>query len=325
MKISLVIPFYNEEKQIPETMEAVLAVMNGVDCDYEILLIDDGSQDHSWQWMEQYSAYVRPDHEHRWKGRVLAFRFSRNFGKESALSAGLHEASGDAVIVMDGDLQHPPKCIPEMIALWRTGQYDVVEGVKKHRKNDRFAQRINAFLFYKVFAGASGYDLMNASDFKLLDRKVVDQWKSLGEHDTFFRALSAWLGFRRVCFEFDVVPRKNGVSRWPVLRLARLSINAITSFSAAPLHLITGMGVLSVLISLALGIQTLVRWATGTAATGFTTVILLVLIIGGLVMISLGLIGIYIERIFTEVKGRPRFIISQNTRPSIKKDDRGAD
>lgn len=176
---------------------------------------------------------------------------------------------------------------------------------------------MNAFLFYKIFSKASGYDLQNASDFKLLDRKVVDEWKKLGEHDTFFRALTAWLGFRRKSFEFDVPVRITGKSKWSVFKLAGLSVNAITSFSALPLQLITFLGILSLVVSIILAVQTFVNWALGIALDGFTTVILLQLFIGGLIMISLGLIGIYIARIFTEVKARPRYIITETTNMKI--------
>ena len=317
MKISVVIPFYNEEKQIPDTLEILLPILNSLEYDYELILIDDGSSDGTWQKINEASGFSRPVSPRNFKGEIKAFGFSRNFGKEAAMSAGLNKSSGDAVIMMDGDLQHPPGLIPEMISIWGNGNIDVVEGVKSNRKSDSFAQRINAFIFYKIFAKASGYDLMNASDFKLLDKKVVNEWRRLGEHDTFFRALSVWLGFRREKFYFEVPPRKKGTGKWPVLRLAKLSVNAITSFSELPLYLTSTTGIVFLFLALILGIQTLVKWITGTAATGFTTVILLQLAIGGLILISLGLIGIYIARIFTEVKGRPRYIIAKRSEKEI--------
>ena len=200
-----------------------------------------------------------------------------------------------------------------MVCVWAVVEAYIVEGVKASRKNDTLAQRINAFIFYKVFGRATGYDLRNASDFKLLDRKVLDEWRRLGEYDTFFRGLSAWLGFRKSTFKFDVAPRKTGRSKWPAARLFRLSINAITSFSALPLQIVTIFGLLFLLFSVGLSVQTLVRWFSGTAADGFTTVILLILFTGGAIMLSLGLIGIYIGRIFTEVKRRPRYIVSRRT------------
>jgi len=311
VKISLIIPFFNEERQIPDTMEAVLPVMDALACDYEILLIDDGSKDATWQVLEHAAGYMRPVNHGDWRGTVSAIRFSRNFGKEAAICAGLHYAGGDAVILMDGDLQHPPVYITKMVELWQSGGADIVEGVKSNRGNESFFQKLNAFFFYKIFSKASGYDLQNASDFKLLDRKVVHEWKRLGENETFFRALSVWLGFERKNFEFDVPARSFGEGKWSPGNLMRLSVNAITSFSALPLHLITFLGIISLVLSLALGIQTLARWVSGNAADGFTTVILLQLFMGGLIIISLGLIGIYIARIFTEVKDRPRYVVSK--------------
>jgi len=319
MKISVIIPFYNEEKQIPDTLEALLPVLNSLKYDYELILIDDGSSDTTWQKINEASTYSRPGSMENYNGVIRSFGFSRNFGKEAAMSAGLNKSSGDAVIMMDGDLQHPPELIPEMISIWEKGNVEVVEGFKKNRKNDSIAQRINAFLFYKIFAKFSGYDLMDASDFKLMDKKVVNEWRRLGEHDTFFRALSVWLGFRREKIYFEVPPRKKGSGKWPILRLAKLSINAITSFSELPLYLTSISGIAFLIVAFILGIQTFAKWLTGTAATGFSTVILLQLAIGGLILISLGLIGIYIARIFTEVKGRPRYIIANRSENEIIK------
>lgn len=303
MKISVVIPFYNEEEQVSDTVDALIEVLSSLDHDYELVLVDDGSSDGTWSVLEEISENS--------PGKVFAIGFSRNFGKEAAISAGLDKSSGDAVITMDGDLQHPPSFIPEMVSIWENGDADIVEGVKKDRKNDSLAQRLNSFFFYKIFAKISGHDLMNASDFKLLDRQVVEELVKLEEQNAFYRALTYWLGFRRKKLEFRVEPRGDGKSKWPFFKLVRLSINAITSFSAAPLYIVAFMGLAFLVISLVLGIQTFVRWVLGTAAIGFTTVILLQLFIGGLVMISLGLIGIYIARIFTEVKGRPRYIVSR--------------
>lgn len=316
MKISVIIPFYNEEKQVPDTLEAVTAVLNKIPYDYELILIDDGSKDSTWAALEKASLFVRPGQDSGFKGTVSVIGFSRNFGKEAAICAGLHVADGDAAIVMDGDMQHPPDYIPEMVSIWQEGAIDVVEGIKSHRGRESLSQKLNAFIFYRVFSGSTGFDLRNASDFKLLDKKVLEQWRRLGEHDTFFRALSAWLGFNRRTFEFEVPERKHGMSKWSLPKLVGLSINAITSFTALPLQIVTLFGALFLLFSVGLGIQTLVNWFSGTAADGFTTVILLILFSGGAMMISLGLIGIYIGRIFTEVKSRPRYIVSREIRRS---------
>lgn len=308
MTISVIIPFYNERLQIPLTLDSVSAVLEETGETFEILAIDDGSEDKSVEVMIE-EAKSRP------YLRVLSL--SRNFGKEAALCAGLDEAKGEAVIVMDGDLQHPPSYIPEMIRLWREG-YKVVEGVKSFRgKESRFSKG-KANFFYKLFARFSGYNLTNASDFKLLDRQVVDEWTKLRERDTFFRALSAWLGFKRTTFPFEVAERTTGDSKWGGLKLIKLSINAITSFSARPIYAIAMVGMILLLLFFILGIQTLVTYFLGRSIVGFTTVILLQLLIGGGTLFSLGLIGIYIGRIFDEVKDRPRYIISYDSQAESK-------
>lgn len=302
--LSVLIPFYNEEQQIPLTIATVVPILESVDPAFELVLVDDGSRDRTFAIIEE-AAIKDP--------RIIGLRFSRNFGKEAAICAALDYAHGDAVILMDGDLQHPPENIPEMVRLWRDEHFDVVEGIKSSRGHESFASWLNAKVFYGLFRRFSGYDLRNASDFKLLDRQVVAEWRRLGEHDTFFRGLSAWLGFRRTTFSFEVAERPVGGSKWSLFRLIGLSVNAITGFSAMPLHFITFMGIFMLTGSFALAIQTMVVWFSGEAASGFTTVILLLLLIGGSIMVSLGLIGIYIGRIFTEVKGRPRYIISAST------------
>ena len=305
MKISILIPFYNEETQIPLTLSSLRPILDSLGCDYEAVLIDDGSSDGTWSVLR---AAASDD------ARLHALRFSRNFGKEAAICAALDAADGDACVLMDGDLQHPPSVIPEMVRRWRDEGFDIVEAVKSSRGREGFGSRLNAAIFYRLFRRLSGYDLENASDFKLLDRRVVTEWRRLGEHDTFFRGLSAWLGFSRCQVPFDVAERKAGSSKWSPLKLLRLSLNAITSFSAVPLQLVSLFGGVLVGLSLLLGIQTLVLWAMGKAASGFTTVILLLLLIGGCLMLSLGLIGLYLARIFDEVKGRPRYIVADDTR-----------
>lgn len=298
--ISLVIPFYNEADQVDSTMEATEQVLRAAGLHYEIIAVDDGSEDGTWERLTARSRANRA---------IRALRLSRNFGKEAAICAGLDQALGRAVIVMDGDLQHPPQYIPEMIRLWQEG-FDIVEGVKVSDES-RLRNRLASSLFYAVFKKMSGIQLKNASDFKLLDRKVVDYWKTLPEKDTFFRALSAWMGFQRASLPFVVGERKSGNSKWGFRKLLKLSISALTGFSSRPLLLISSMGTFFLLVFLGLSIQTLVRYFRGQAATGFTTVILLQLLIGSIILISLGLMGIYIDALFREVKARPRYFISE--------------
>ena len=306
MDLIVLMPFFNEEKQISITIDRMIPLLNNLKIQYSLLLVDDGSKDGTW---DAISNGVKKHPKH-----IRGLRLSRNFGKEAAICAGLDVADADAVILMDGDLQHPPEMIPEMIRLWRQEGFEIVEGVKSSRGKEKLTSRINAALFYGIFHKVSGYQLANASDFKLLDRKVVLKWREFTEHNTFFRGLSAWLGFRRVTFPFEIAERQTGVSRWSVGRLIGLSIDAITSFSAMPLHLITTIGVAFMAGALILMIQTLINYFAGYAASGFTTVIVVELAIGACIMISLGLIGTYIARIFEEVKNRPRYIISEDTK-----------
>ncbi len=305
MQLIILMPFYNEEKQIPLTVTRLREIIDPLSIEYYLLLVDDGSKDGTWAAIAKAAA-DNPKH-------VRGLKLSRNFGKEAAICAGLDQADADAVILMDGDLQHPPEFIPEMLRLWKDGGYDIVEGVKSSRGKESLGSRLNATVFYGLFHKVSGYKLANASDFKLLDRKVVLKWRQFSEHNTFFRGLSAWLGFNRVTFEFEVADRQTGQSRWSFRQLMRLSTNAITSFSAMPLQLITTIGLLFLVGAFILLIQTLVNFFTGAAANGFTTIIVVELIIGACIMISLGLIGTYIARIFEEVKNRPRYIISEDT------------
>lgn len=305
MKLSLLIPFYNEEDQVLITLDTVTPIVRSLTHDYEIIAIDDGSRDKTWEMLRLRA--LEDPHLH-------AIRFSRNFGKEAAVCAALDHVGGDFAILMDGDLQHPPRYIPDMVKLWQEG-YDVVEGVKASRGNESPVYRFIASGFYKVFTKLSGVDMDNASDFKLLDRKVVDAWQQLEEKNTFFRGLSKWLGFKRTEFSFEVEERMYGTSKWNLRGLWNLSVHAITSFSSVPLVFITWGGVVFFVLALIIALITLIRFFAGTAVAGFTTVILLLLIIGGAMMISLGLIGTYISKIYDEVKDRPRYLKMEELNP----------
>jgi glycosyltransferase involved in cell wall biosynthesis len=216
--------------------------------------------------------------------------------------------------VMDADLQHPPSLLPQMVQRWREGGWDVVEAVKSHRGRESAVHRVVARTFYRAASWLTGYDLQDASDFKLIDRRVLNEWRRLGERATFFRGLVAWLGFTRTQIAFEVPPRQAGESRWSFSALGGLAVHAVTSFSALPLQLVTVLGVVMLLVAVVIGAQAVRLWLQGLALPGFTTVILLQLIIGGFLMISLGVIGTYIARIYEEVKGRPRYVVRETRR-----------
>ncbi len=301
MLLSIVLPAYNEEQNISNTAEVLGELLAGESIEYELIFISDGSGDATFQEIQKAAEK---------DSRVKGAEFSRNFGKEAAIFAGLELTSGDAVIVMDCDLQHPPEVIPQMCKLWQNGA-EVVEGIKESRGKESLAHKLSAGLFYRIMSRLIKMDMNASSDFKLLDRKVVDVLLRLPERNTFFRALSFWTGFRREYVSYEVRERQFGESKWSSLSLMKYAVTNATSFSTLPLQLVTVMGVLSILFSMVLFVQTLVRYLSGTAVEGFTTVILLILVIGGFLMLSLGIIGHYIARIYEEVKGRPKYIISR--------------
>lgn len=301
--LSIVLPAYNEEQNIANTAKVLAEFLEQEQIDYELVFISDGSKDRTFEEIVKAG-----ENNPRIKGAA----FSRNFGKEAGIFAGLELTSGDAVIVMDCDLQHPPSVIPQMWKLWQEGA-QVVEGVKSSRGKESLAHKLSAGLFYWVMSKLIGMDMNASSDFKLLDRQVVNVLLSLPERNTFFRALSFWVGFRTEIVYYEVQERQFGESKWSLFSLMKYAVMNATSFSTMPLQLVTVMGFLSILFSVVLGIQTFARYLSGTAVEGFTTVILLILIIGGCLMISLGIIGHYIARIYEEVKGRPKFIISDVT------------
>lgn len=301
MLLSIVLPAYNEEQNISNTAEVLGELLAGESIEYELIFISDGSGDATFQEIQKAAEK---------DSRVKGAEFSRNFGKEAAIFAGLELTSGDAVVVMDCDLQHPPEVIPQMWKLWQNGA-EVVEGIKESRGKEGLAHKLSAGLFYRIMSRLIKMDMNASSDFKLLDRKVVDVLLRLPERNTFFRALSFWTGFRREYVSYEVRERQFGESKWSSLSLMKYAVTNATSFSTLPLQLVTVMGVLSILFSMVLFVQTLVRYLSGTAVEGFTTVILLILVIGGFLMLSLGIIGHYIARIYEEVKGRPKYIISR--------------
>ena len=299
--LSVVLPSYNEEKMIPVAAARLREILQGAGIDYELLFVDDGSRDATWAEIQRCAEQDR---------HVVGVHFSRNFGKEAAMFAGLETAKGDCVVVLDCDLQHPPEKIVEMVRLWEQG-YEVVEGIKEDRGEESGLHKFAANSFYSLISRATGMDMASSSDFKLLDRKVVDTLNALPERNVFFRALSFWVGYKKAEVRYCVQERTAGESKWSTRSLIKYAITNITSFSSAPLHLVTAMGVVTLIVALVFGVISLVQKLTGVALGGFTTVILLLLFIGSMLMISLGIIGFYLARIYDEIKGRPRYIISR--------------
>lgn len=300
--LSIIIPSYNEEKNIKHTADVVSDVLESNKIDYEIVFVNDGSSDSTWEKMSELAQE---------RDNICAVNFSRNFGKESAIFAGLEVAKGDACVLMDCDLQHPPETIIEMYNVWKNNDVDVVEGRKKDRGKENILYKGFSFLFYRVINKASGLDMAAASDFKLIDRKVVDALNRMPERLTFFRAMSSWVGFKTEKVYFEVAERAEGESKWSVRSLIRYAVNSITSFTSAPLQLVTVFGMITFIISIILGINTLYNKIWGNSAAGFSTVIILQLLTTSIIMFSLGIIGFYLSKIYEEIKNRPRYIISE--------------
>lgn len=299
--LSVILPSYNEEKMIAKATARMAGILQPEKIDYELLFIDDGSRDGTWAQINE--AAEKDSH-------VVGVHFSRNFGKEAAMFAGLEQAKGDCCVVIDCDLQHPPEKIVEMYRLWEQG-YEVVEGIKEDRGEESGLHKFAANSFYGLISKATGMDMSSSSDFKLLDRKVVDTLNSLPERNVFFRALSFWVGYKKTSVSYCVQERTEGVSKWSTKSLIKYALTNISSFSSAPLHIVTVLGFIMLAVAFVLGIIALVQKISGVALGGFTTVILLLLFSASVIMISLGIIGYYIARIYDEIKGRPRYIISR--------------
>lgn len=296
--LSVVIPIYNEI-HIEQGVVRVIDILTKSNINHEILLVDDGSKNEAWN--EISDIVDKYDN-------VKGIAFSRNFGKESALCAGLDNASGDCAICLDADMQFPPEVIPDMYKLWEEG-YEVVEGIKKQRQKEGFLYKICAKSFYSFLKNLADIDLKNASDFRLLDRKAIEAWKSMPERQTFFRGMSSWVGFKRIRYEFEVADRAEGKSKWSPKSLIGFAIDSVTSYTAAPLYASIALGTLFLIFTLIMFIQTLYMKLTGEALGGFTTVIILQLLSSAVMLFGIGIVGVYIKKIYEEVKGRPRYII----------------
>lgn len=298
--LSVVIPAYNEQETVQSAAKQISAVLTAAEIIHELIFVDDGSKDRTWE-------EIRAGSENYLS--VRGVHFSRNFGKEAAIFAGLSHAKGDCVAVIDCDLQHPPEKLVEMYRLWEQG-YEVIEGVKSDRGKESFMHRLSAKMFYSIISRATKVDMTRASDFKLLDRKAVNVILTMREKRAFFRALSSWVGFKTTEVSYEVRERTAGESKWSTWSLMKYAVSNITAFTSVPLHLVTVFGVITLIVSVVLGVIALVQKFMGIALGGFTTVIILLLLIGSLMMISLGIIGYYVGNIYEEIKDRPRYIVA---------------
>jgi dolichol-phosphate mannosyltransferase len=301
-KVTIVIPVFNEAVSLTRNLQTILAQVGQIDAvTVCLLVVNDGSDDCTLDAVLTFCE-DRPE--------VSLLSLNCHFGKEAAILAGLDHTDADAVVVMDSDLQHPPELIPQMIGLWRGG-VEVVEACKSSRPAQTAIYRFLARSFYAAFDALTGMDLRNQSDFKLIDRKVIDAYRRLPERTRFFRGLVKWMHFRTAQIAFEEPPRQGGCSKWSGARLLRLSWDSISSFTSLPLQLVTLLGFFTFLVSMILGGKAVYDKLMGQALDGFTTVILLLLIIGSVLMFSLGLVGSYVARIYDEIKARPVYLVDE--------------
>ncbi|MBI2785220.1 MAG: glycosyltransferase family 2 protein [Legionella longbeachae] len=302
--ISCVVPVYNEEAGIAEFITALIETLKNLNYVYEILIVDDGSQDNTPAIIQQL----------RSRFNLRYIRFSRNFGKENAISAGLDSAQGDAVILIDADFQHPLELLSQFIVKWENG-YDMVYAVRQSRSDESWLKRTCAKAFYQFTSRINRINIpANAGDFRLLDRKIVNALQKLPERNRFMKGLYSWVGFKQIAIPFAVQPRKMGTSQWGFYSLLDLAITGITSFTAFPLRMIAiggiGVATLAILYGIWIIISTLIF---GIETPGWATIVTTITFFGGLQLFALGVVGEYIGRVFDEVKHRPHYIIDEES------------
>lgn len=303
-RITLVVPVFNEAAAIEGNLLIIQQSLDQVSRQcaviFDVLLVNDGSSDDTPLALDRCCSTT---------SRTRGLHFTRNFGKEAAIHAGLTHATGDAVIVMDSDLQHPPALIAQMVTLWTQG-LKVVEAVKMHRGEESAPSKLLAHGFYRLFHLLSGLNLRGQSDFKLLDRSVVQAYLAMDEHSRFFRGIIQWMGYPTAQIPFSVPERSgSGASKWSRLKLLRYAISNMTAFSELPLHVVTWLGAASLLVGVVFGVISLAQKLQGHAIDGFTTTILLLIFFSGSIMISMGIIGHYLGRVYAEIKRRPMYLL----------------
>lgn len=300
---TIIAPIYNELENIPELYPRLRDVMEQTGQDWELILVDDGSTDGSTQVIHKLAENDE---------RVRPVIFARNFGHQIAVTAGIDYSRGDAVIIIDADLQDPPEVILDLIEKWREG-FEVVYAVRKEREGESWFKKTTAAVFYRLIHAITNVDIpLDTGDFRLMDKKVVSVLKNMREKHRFLRGMSAWVGFRQTGVEYKRKPRYAGKSKYPISKMMQFALNAITSFSYFPLQVATYIGFIAAGLSvLAIPVVALLRLTTGTALFGQATTLIIVLFLGGVQLISLGIIGEYIGRIYDEAKDRPLYIVAE--------------
>jgi dolichol-phosphate mannosyltransferase len=306
--VSVAVPVYNELESLPELHRRVTEVMSAQGEAWELILIDDGSTDGSREWIQDLArsdAHVQP---------VI---FARNFGHQIAVTAGLDKCRGQALVIMDADLQDPPEVIPQLIEKWREG-YEVVYAVRAEREGETWFKKITAAVFYRIINRITDVDIpLDTGDFRLMDRQVIDVLASMREKHRFPRAMVAWVGFRQTGVPYLRAARYAGETKYPLQKMLRLALNAVTGFSYFPLQIATYMGFVSAGLSiLAIPLVIILRLIGNEAFFGQASTLIAVLFLGGVQLISLGILGEYIGRLYDEAKGRPLYIIRKDKEKS---------
>jgi polyisoprenyl-phosphate glycosyltransferase len=302
-KVSIIIPVYNEVSNLTLMMQSIKIVMQPLAYTYNIIFVDDGSSDDSLSFIKQLAMS---------NAEVNYISFSRNFGHQNALKAGFDMSDADAVISMDGDMQHPPSLLPEMIEKWEAGN-DIVYTIRKEEKNLPYAKRKTSNLFYNVLNSLSSIELeQGTADFRLLDKKVVDVLKTLNEYDLFWRGLVKWIGFTQIAIEYEPAERASGKSKYTFRKMMEFALKGITSFSTKPLTIAIYLGFASALLSLLYIPYAFYSYFDGDAISGWASVIVTIAFFGGLQLMILGIIGIYLGKLFMQNKQRPHYIIQES-------------
>lgn len=299
--LSLVVPAFNEEEAMEQSFERTYRAMRSIGYPFEIIYIDDGSRDRTWEIISRLAR----EHE-----EVKALRFSRNFGHQLAVTAGMDEAKGDAVIIMDADLQDPPEVIADMVKAWEQGA-DIAYGKRMHRKGETAAKKFTAWCYYRLLNFMSAYPIpLDTGDFRLLDKAVADEFKVLREHNRFLRGMSAWLGYNAVPVEYVREERCAGKTKYTLKKMLRLAADGIFGFSSRPLTLIGWVG-LAVLCIALLGLIATIACAAVTGVPGWIWAVCALVLLDGVILCAMGVQGAYTQRIYDEVKGRPLYIIKE--------------
>lgn len=303
-KISVLIPFYNEEEVLPQLYERLAAVMDSMpEYDWEAMLVNDGSKDRS---------LVAAARMHEQDKRFHYIDLSRNFGKETAMMAGFDHVTGDCVVIMDSDLQHPPEVIPDMVAEWEKG-YDDIYGQRLTRGKEPWLRKVLSLTYYKLLQKSTNIPILeNTGDFRLLDRMCINALKSMRESNRYTKGMYCYVGFRKKGVPFKQEERAAGTTKWNFFKLFNLAVEGITSYTSAPLRMATVVGVVIALLALLYLVYVVIKAiVVGDPVAGYPTIIVSILFLGGLQLLFLGILGEYIGRIFTETKQRPVYFIRE--------------